>query len=195
MNGFERRKEQKKDNIRRAALELFQAYGFRKVSINDIAQKAGVSPVTIYNHFGSKDELVRDVVKNLLFRMLAKYRDIIREEIPFLEKLQAIVFDKSEIVGQFHGELTQAALSQDPEMRQFVESMWQSEINRMLIDLFEDGRQQGYIGPDISQEAILTYYEIFRQGIYNSPHIQARLENNPKLIRELISAFTYGLNG
>ena len=195
MNGFERRKEQKKDNIRRAALELFQTYGFRKVSINDIAQKAGVSQVTIYNHFGSKDELVRDVIKNLFYRMLDKYRDIIREEIPFLEKLQAIVFDKSEIVGQFHGELTQAALSQDPEMRQFVESMWRGEVNQMLIDLFEDGRKQGYISPDISQEAILSYYEIFRQGMYNSPHIQAKLENNPQLVRELISVFTYGLNG
>jgi len=195
MNGFERRKEQKKDNIRRAALELFQTYGFRKVSINDIAQKAGVSQVTIYNHFGSKDELVRDVIKNLFHRMLDKYRDVIREEIPFLEKLQAIVFDKSEIVGQFHGELTQAALSQDPGMRQFVESMWRGEVDQMLIDLFEDGRKQGYISPDISQEAILTYYEIFRQGIYNSPHIQANLEHNPKLIRELISVFTYGLNG
>ena len=195
MNGFERRKEQKKDNIRRAALELFQALGFRKVSINDIAQKAGVSQVTIYNHFGSKDELVRDVIKNLFYRMLDKYRDIIREEIPFLEKLQAIVFDKSEIVGQFHGELTQTALSQDPEMRQFVESMWRGEVNQMLIDLFEDGRKQGYISPDISQEAILSYYEIFRQGMYNSPHIQAKLENNPQLVRELISVFTYGLNG
>ena len=195
MNGFERRKEQKKDNIRRAALELFQTYGFRKVSVNDIAQKAGASQVTIYNHFGSKDELVRDVIKNLFYRMLDRYRDIIREEIPFLEKLQAIVFDKSEIVGQFHGELTQAALSQNLEMRQFVESMWWGEVNQMLIDLFEDGRKQGYISPDISQEAILTYYEIFRQGMYNSPHIQANLEHNPKLIRELISVFTYGLNG
>lgn len=195
MNGFERRKEQKKDNIRRAALELFQALGFRKVSINDIAQKAGVSQVTIYNHFGSKDELVRDVIKSLFYRMLDKYRDIIREEIPFLEKLQAIVFDKSDIVGQFHGELTQAALSQDPEMRQFVESMWRGEVNQMLIDLFEDGRKQGYISPDISQEAILSYYEIFRQGMFNSPHIQAKLENNPQLVRELISVFTYGLNG
>ena len=62
MDRFERRKEQKKSNIRQAALELFKTYGFKKVSISDIAHKAGVSPVTIYNHFGSKDELVRDVV-------------------------------------------------------------------------------------------------------------------------------------
>ena len=195
MNGFERRKEQKKDNIRRAALELFQAYGFKKVSINDIAQKASVSQVTIYNHFGSKDELVRDVIKNLFYSMLEKYRGIVKEGKPFLQKLEAIVFDKSELIGQFQGELRQAVFSQDPEMRQFVESIWQGEINQLLIDLFEDGRKQGYISPDLSQEAVLTYYEIIRQGMYNSPQIKAKLEHNPTLIRELISAFTYGLNG
>jgi len=195
VNGFERRKEQKKDNIRRAALELFQAYGFKKVSINDIAQKAGVSQVTIYNHFGSKDELVRDVIKNLFYSMLEKYRGIVKEEKPFLQKLEAIVFDKSELIGQFQGELRQAVFSQDPEMRQFVESIWQGEINQLLIDLFEDGRKQGYISTDLSREAILTYYEIFRQGMFNSPHVQAKLEQNPKLVRELISVFTYGLNG
>ncbi|MBM4448570.1 MAG: TetR/AcrR family transcriptional regulator [Chloroflexi bacterium] len=176
-------------------MELFQAYGFKKVSINDIAQKAGVSQVTIYNHFGSKDELVRDVIKSLLRRMLARYRDLIREEGPFLEKLKAIVFDKSEVVGQFQGELTRTALSQDLGIRQFVESIWQGEVNQLLIELFEDGRRQGYINPDLSQEAILAYYEIFLQGIYNSPKIQARMAQSPKLVRELISTFTYGLNG
>ena len=50
MDGFERRKEQKKESIRRAALELFQSYGFDKVSLNDIARRARVSHVTIYNH-------------------------------------------------------------------------------------------------------------------------------------------------
>lgn len=195
MNGFERRKEQKKDSIRRAALELFQGYGFRKVSINDIAQKAGVSQVTIYNHFGSKDELIRNVVKNLFYRLVGKYRDIIQEKKPFLEKLEAIVFDKSELVGQFHGELTQTVFSQDSEIRQFVESMWQGEITQLLIDLFEDGRKQGYISPDLSQETILAYYEIFRRGMFSSPHIRAKLENNPKFMRELISVFAYGLNG
>ena len=63
MNGFERRKEKKKESIRRAAMELFGAYGFGKVSINDIARKAGVSHVTIYNHFNSKEELISDVVR------------------------------------------------------------------------------------------------------------------------------------
>jgi AcrR family transcriptional regulator len=45
-----------------------------------------VSPVTIYNHFGSKEKLVRETVKYLSIRLLGKYRAIIRGEKPFLEK-------------------------------------------------------------------------------------------------------------
>jgi len=43
MDGFARRKEQSKEDIRRAAEELFSRFGADKVSVNDIARKAGVS--------------------------------------------------------------------------------------------------------------------------------------------------------
>ena len=66
MDGFERRKEQSKEDIRRAAEELFSRFGAEKVSVNDIARKAGVSQATIYNNFGSKDELVHDYRKSIV---------------------------------------------------------------------------------------------------------------------------------
>lgn len=72
MNGFERRKEQNRESIMQAALELFKAYGFGKVTVNDIAYEANVSQVTIYNHFGSKEKLVREVIINLLKNLLSK---------------------------------------------------------------------------------------------------------------------------
>jgi AcrR family transcriptional regulator len=55
VNGFTRRKEQSKDDIRKAAIELFSQFGIEKVNISDIARKAGVAQATIYNNFGSKD--------------------------------------------------------------------------------------------------------------------------------------------
>jgi len=85
VNGFERRKEQKKESIRRAALELFKLYGTKKVSISEIAEKAGVSQVTIYNHFGSKEELVRDTVKKMLLSLMERYQVMMESEQPFLK--------------------------------------------------------------------------------------------------------------
>jgi AcrR family transcriptional regulator len=195
MDGFERRKEQKKEVIVRAALELFQTYGFKKASVNEIAHRAGVSQVTIYNHFGSKEGLVREVVKKLYLDILERFKKIIRGDRPFLEKLETIVFDKTQLAGQYQGELLQEALSRDPEIQQFTESIWQKEVNQLMIDLFDEGKKQGYIDQQLSREAIMLYLDIMRKGVFNSPGLPDEIKRNPELAGELTSLFIYGLNG
>ncbi|MFC2070511.1 TetR/AcrR family transcriptional regulator [Chloroflexota bacterium] len=195
MNGFERGKEQKKDSIRRAALDLFGKYGFKKVSVSDIAQKAGVSPVTIYNHFGSKDELVRDVVKTQFQDMLKKYQEIIDGEASFPEKLETIIFDKSRIAGQFQGELAQTLFQNDPEMRQFVESMWQGDAVRMTIDLFEEGKREGYVSTKRSSEVLILYLQVIRDGFAANPELITNISTSLEHIRELNDIILNGMVG
>ncbi len=195
MKGFERRKGQKKESIQRAALELFKVYGFKKVSINDIAHRAGVSPVTIYNHFGSRDELVREVVQAQFLTMLETYRAIIDGEGSFAEKLETIVFDKTEIAAQFSGELAQTLLQDDPEMRQFVETVWKRDVNQMTIDLLEEGKREGYVNTELSQEAFLLYLEILLKGVSASSDLFANMEPDVEFYRELNYLFLYGLVG
>lgn len=195
MNGFERRKGQKKESIRRAAIELFQTYGFKKVSLSDIASKAGVSQVTIYNHFGSKEELVHDIVKTVFRSYIEKYRAIIEGKKAFPEKLEIIVFEKTELASQYQGEWVQAVVQSYPETQQFIETIWQQEVNKLMINFFEEGKKQGYINPELSLEAILLYLEVLRKGIFASSGLIAKTENSEKLMRDLISLSLYGLVG
>jgi AcrR family transcriptional regulator len=195
MNGFERRREQKKENIRQAALELFKLHGFEKVSINDIAQKARVSHVTIYNHFGSKEELVREVIKSLLLDLLEKYRAIVRGGETFPEKLETIVFDKTKVASQYQGELLQSAARSDPFIQHYIESLWQTEINQLTLDFIEQGQGLGYINQELSHEAILAYFEILRKGIFASSELLANTAHNTESTRDLVSLIHYGLTG
>ena len=194
MNGFERRKGKKKESIRRASMELFKTFGFRKVSINDIASKAGVSPATIYNHFGSKEELVRDVIKGLLQEVAEKYWAIMDSERPFLEKLELIIFDKTELSRQYEGELIQAVASNDPELQELVESISQKALKRMA-GFFREGKRLGYINPRVSDEAALLYFDILRKGFLAHPELFASPEHNAELVRDLASLYLYGLMG
>lgn len=195
MNGFKRRKEQKKENIRQAALALFKLHGFEKVSINDIAQKANVSHVTIYNHFGNKEELVREIIKTLLLDIVEKYRKIIKGERPFLERLETIVFDKAEIASQYQGELLQSVARSDPVIQHFIESLWQKEITQLTLDFIGEGQRLGYINQELSHEAILAYLEILRRGMFNVPSLAENVARDAKFVRDLISLIHYGLVG
>lgn len=48
----------KRDQLIDAALELFDAGGFHATGIDAIIARAGVAKMTLYKHFGSKDELI-----------------------------------------------------------------------------------------------------------------------------------------
>lgn len=194
MDAFERRKQKKKDRIHQAAVELFKAFGFRKVSIGEIARRAGVSPTTIYNHFGTKEGLVREVIGRLLEETVHKYWAIMDSDRPFLEKLDLIIFDKTELSRQYEGELVQAVASNDPVMQEYVESMYREAVKR-LVSFFQEGKRLGYINPDVSEEATLLYFDILRRGFLAHPEVFQSPEHNAALVRDLASLYMYGLMG
>jgi AcrR family transcriptional regulator len=195
LDGFERKKEQSKRAIIEAAMELFRLHGFKKASLNDIAGAADVSPVTIYNHFESKEGLVRETVKALLTGILEKVRGIVREDKPFPEKLETIIFDKAKLASDYRGELMREVARSDPELADWVDSFFMKDVRKVTLELLEEGKKEGYIDPGLSNEMLLTYIELIRRGAMASPDLVAQIEPNVEVYRRLNSLFIYGLVG
>ena len=195
MKAYERRIERNKERILRATLELFQVHGIKKTTTNDIARKAGVSPATVYNHFGSKEDLVRATVEYFLTGAAADFHKIVEQDIPYLEKLEQVILYKSDMFGQYQGELLQTIISEDPEIRQLVESVSQVEITPYVIEFYEEGKRQGYVNPQLSTETIMRYSEIIRKGMAAESSLSEDPEHNRKLLQELIPLYLYGILG
>src|SRR5579859_712543 len=56
-----------------AALEEFTRFGLRRVTMEDVAQRASIHRVTIYRRFDGKDALVDAVIMRELQRFLAAF--------------------------------------------------------------------------------------------------------------------------
>lgn len=54
--------QETRNNIIAAAAELFHSYGFDRVSVKDIAERAGVTTGAMYHHFKNKDDLMTAVL-------------------------------------------------------------------------------------------------------------------------------------
>jgi AcrR family transcriptional regulator len=191
MDGFERRKEQSKESIRKAAGELFAKFSVGKVSINDIARKAGVSQATIYNNFGSKDELIQDYIQTVANRFSEYFRDILKANKPYVEKVEDIVQYMIE-VGESGSGYSDVEIMNNPQFKQLVDSLVE-QVRTLLGEFIMEGKKEGYVNPDISDEAIEAYVEILIQGMNASPELHARTHHDPKLFHDLIMIMLYGL--
>ena len=59
-----------KDHIVHKASELFLNYGFKSVTMDDIAQELGISKKTIYTYFNTKSDLV-DATTMSIFELIS----------------------------------------------------------------------------------------------------------------------------
>ena len=60
---WQRRPDARPEEILEAALQVFDAQGYARARLEDVARKAGVSKGTLYRYFESKDALFREVVR------------------------------------------------------------------------------------------------------------------------------------
>ncbi len=156
---------EKRQRILDASVELFRsAHQVRKVSIEDIAARAQVSPTTIYHYFGTREALVAEVAKRLILAITEQARHFLRSALPFPAKLQAIISGKIALASAMSDEVVLKMSDQDPEMGRFVETTYRTEIAPLWHEFLESGKAEGYIAPDLDEEVFLAYLDVLLVG-------------------------------
>lgn len=191
MDGYKLRTEKKKEQIVKITFELILTFGANKISIAEVAKKAKVSPVTIYNYFGSKDELIRSTILHVMEKKMEEYEGILREDISFHEKLGKIMFDSGETAKNLEGDWKQSFMD-DAGIKEYIEEFYQNSTIPFFSRLIDEGKKEGYIDQHISLEAILLYIQMFKEVLARPGFF---LHSSPSVLRDLNHLLYYGLVG
>lgn len=76
-----------------AAVALFAEQGFDATSVNEVVGRAGVAKGALYHHFGSKDDLLYEVYRELVDRQLAGLSEVLARQLGPAQTLREIVRD------------------------------------------------------------------------------------------------------
>lgn len=146
----------------------------------------------IYNYYGSKTVLLRQVIFKYMEEQYDFYDQLLQKDIPFPEKIESIIFKKQETAKSLHPEFLRSVMSKDPEIRAFIEDFFQKKAIPMIMEIIQEGLDQGYIMPGISTRTIMYYINMFWETINK---LDILTEENRCIQMELSTLFFYGLMG
>jgi len=136
------------ERILYAARSHFETAGFRKTSIADIAEDAGVAAGTIYWHFNSKEELFLRLIDDDNAVWLRRARDALSQLGSALERLAALARTSAETYQQ--SELLLAILRRDrrmlpPPLLEDIHTRLAKQSISLLREVIQQGIDEGSI--------------------------------------------------
>lgn len=163
-----------------AARAHFFAHGFRRVTMDDLAEELGMSKKTLYGSFPSKTALLqavlldkfRSVESDLDAIMAQRSKDSLAELQSFLACMQR---HTEEIQPSFVRDIRREA----PELFKVIEGRRRNLIQRYFGKIFTDGRKAGLIRKDIPVHLIVEILLGAVQAIMN-PAKMEELGLDPK---------------
>ncbi|MFD0870960.1 TetR/AcrR family transcriptional regulator [Paenibacillus residui] len=179
MNGFEKRTQEKKNQVLEATFNLMNTdAGIENVTVDEIARHSNVGKTTIFKYFGSKENLFHEVFKYFLTQMGESAREIMAENKPFEETFIAMSQNKinylEKINKQFYLDLMDYFTKKDDDGLSLMMQQYVKESYSLMLDLFHRGRKEGKVDLKYSDEFLLIYFQALLEGI-SSPHIYPRI--------------------
>ncbi len=140
-----------RDAILDAAERLLSLYGYKKTTVEDIAQEAGIGKGTVYLHFRSKEDIAVSWIDRANERVRAQLEEIAQSDASHPERLRkmlvARVMIRFDYARNYNKSLDELLVSIRPMILLCRHNWHEAEAN-ILERLLADGKANGAFALD-----------------------------------------------
>lgn len=147
---------EKRQRILEAAKALFLAHGYQGSSMNQIARTAGVTKLTVYNHFQDKATLFSCAIEHTCEAILQEHPQVLAPDSDFIQALYQVCSRSLNIANRPEAIkldllLMELAAEQSPLTERFYQAS-HSKLHRVWNEFFSRAQQFGLIRADAPQQ-------------------------------------------
>ena len=152
--------DERKKQIRQAAMKVFLDKGFRNTVMNDIMETTGLSRGGLYHHYGSTYEILYDImVEGNKYREKIIYDEMNKTSQDFSEVLSEIILEKmlyqSDFVSIYAMFLQE--LNHDDKLKDLYKKLKKSSSDSILMLFDEDVRGELCAAIELITDLINTF--------------------------------------
>ncbi len=176
------------------AEELFCKLGYKAVSMDEIAAAAGISKMTIYKYFSSKEDLFIKVVESVSDNAYLKLESLINGVDGTIEKIDALLNFSLDSLKLFSLAFYKDAMDNQYIAKKLIENK-KTMSKKIIIDIIETGIEKGEVR-ELDAKFVAEFLNIMIDGMLTN---YSELITSEVALKDFCSNFydflKYGLLG
>ena len=161
------KKSKKREQIIKTAKKLFMRHGIKRVTIEEICEKAGASKMTFYKYFPNKIELVKHIWRSMQDEGFDKLDEIDAMDIPLPEKIQLMFNWKQEFASNISEIFIEEILlihMDDIDMEGY---------KKRFMKFIENAQKRGEVRREIRPEFFIAVLEKLQELVFDEELVKS----------------------
>src|SRR5215468_3417892 len=156
-----------------AARAHFFNHGFRRVTMDDLAEELGISKKTLYAHFPGKFDLLEAVLADKFQGVERMLKEVTRAQAhDFPATLQELLTGTQRELDEIKPPFVRDMRQKAPEVFKLVERRRAALIQRYIGRFFVQGQRAGMVRKDVPAKLIIEILLAVVQSIMNPPKME-----------------------
>ena len=180
-----------KNRILNKANELFNQFGFNKVTMKEIADDMGMSKKTLYKFFEGKEQIVREIIDSIRCNIDEYLEKLWADEnLDFVEKISSMMkFIRSQVPAM-KNPLAEDLKKNNPELWNEVVETRKKYVRDKYSRLIREGIKNGDVRNQVYEEVVMLMYI---NAIHNImvPDVLSELPLNPEQVFDTITSVLF----
>ena len=180
------------ENILEKVAELYNKYGIKSVTMDDVARELGMSKKTLYQHVENKNELVSKVIDYQLNERECTFKEISEKEQNAIEKLLEVGMYIIKSIKDYNPSTEYDLKKYYPELFAKLSKVRKERMYQAIIKNIQKGKEEGLYRLDMNNEIIAQIQVSRFLNMNSSDFFNPDDMFKPKYILEL---FIYHIRG
>lgn len=152
--------QETKKRILDKSLEMFQNFGYSKVTMEEIASGLGISKKTLYKYFTNKEHVLRELVSSVKCNFEEKVEMILsKDSLDFIQKLRGVLDLIGDDVKRMPGHLMQDLIKNQPEVWKEIQDFRRKKSHNQFTRLLEQGIKEGFVKANVNSLVTVMIYK------------------------------------
>jgi AcrR family transcriptional regulator len=150
--------EQKREELLKKVSALFMRFGFKSLTMDDVARELGVSKKTLYQFFEDKNDLIKQSVIHYLKRNQELFSSKFKEAKNAVEQIFMIMQCVSDELKDSHPSIMYDLKKYYPESYDLLNQHKFSFVQKLIRENIQRGKNEGFYKSNFNDDIISKLY-------------------------------------